>query len=66
MTLLYRSGRVDEADRHFDAAVGCIRAGKLQGTPPPEATIFPECNLRALSRVDGIISEIGESEALPA
>ena len=66
MTLPYRPERVDEAGRHFDAAVGRIRAGECAVTTPPEAAICRECDLRALCRAEGVIGEIGGSEALAA
>ena len=66
MTLPYRPERVDEAGRHFDAAVGRIRSGKFTVTTPPEAAICLECDPRALCRAEGVIGETGESEALAA
>ena len=66
MALPYRPERVDEAGRHFDAAVGRIRAGEFSVTTPPEAAICRECGLRALCRAEGVIDEVGESEALAA
>ena len=66
MTLPYRPERVDEAGRHFDAAVGRIRAGKFTVTTPPEAAICRECDPRALCRAEDVIGNIGESEALAA
>ena len=35
-------------------------------TTPPEAAICRECGLRALCRAEGVIDEVGESEALAA
>ena len=66
MALPYRPERVDEAGRHFDATVGRIRAGEFSVTTPPEAAICRECDLRTLCRAEGVIGEVGESEALAA
>ena len=66
MTLPYRPERVDEAGRHFDAAVERIRAGEFAVTTPPEAAIRRECDQRAMCRAEGVIGNIGESEALAA
>ena len=66
MTLPYRPERVDEAGRHFDAAVARIRAGEFTVATPPEAAICRECDLRTLCRAEGVIGETGESEALAA
>ena len=66
MTLPYRPERVDEAGRYFDTTVGRIRARKFSVTTPPEAAICRECDLRALYRAEGVIGEIGGSEALAA
>ena len=63
MVLPYRPERVDEAGRHFDAVVGRIQAGEFAVTTPPEAAICRECDLRALCRAEGVIGEIGGSEA---
>ena len=57
VALPYRPERVDEAGRHFDTTVGRIRAGEFSVTTPPEA---------ALCRAEGVIGEIGDSEALAA
>ena len=66
MTLPYRTERMDEADRHFGAATGCVRAGEFSVTPLPEAPIFRECYLRALCRAKGGIGEIGKLESQAA
>ena len=66
MALPYRPERVDEAGRHFDAAVGHIRAGEFSVTTPPETAICRECDLRALCQAEGVIGEIGEAEVLAA
>ena len=66
MVLPYRPEQVDEAGRHFDATVGRIRAGEFSVTNPPEAAICRECDLRTLCRAEGVIGEIGDSEALAA
>ena len=63
MTLPYRAERMDEADRHFGANMGRIRAGEFSVMPLPEASIFRECYLRSLCRAEG---EIGELEAQAA
>ena len=66
MVLPYRPEQVDEAGRHFDATVGRIRAGEFSVTTPPEAVICRGCDLRTLCRAEGVIGEIGDSEALAA
>ena len=66
MVLPYRPERVDEAGRYFDATVGRIRAGEFSVTTPPEAAICRECDLRTLCRAEGVIGELGDSEALAA
>ena len=64
MVLPYRPEQVEEAGQHFDATVARIRKGEFSVTTPPEAAICRECDLRALCRAEGVIGEIGESEAL--
>ena len=64
MVLPYPPERVDEAGRHYDATVGRIRAGEFAVRIPPEAAICRERDLRTLCRAEGVIGEIGDSEAL--
>ena len=55
MVLPHRPERVDAADRHFDATVRRIQAGKFAVEIAPEPRICRECDLRTLCRAEGVV-----------
>jgi len=57
MVLAYDPLRVEEAGRHFDETVRSIQAQNFGvRTPPPEAAICKECDVRWLCRGEGLIA----------